>query len=128
MPWATCGRISDAWRPLSARPSEVGKHSPSLEWGAVVVADPDVLLVSPCGFDLERTRREMGVLTARSGWYDLGAARSHRVYLVDGNAYFHRPGPRLVESLEILAEILHPEAFAFGHAGRGWVSYSHDAA
>lgn len=107
---------------------EAGKHSPSLEWEEVVVADPDVILVSPCGFDLGRTHREMGVLTARTGWRDLRAVRSHRVYLVDGNAYFHRPGPRLVESLEILAEILHPEAFTFGHAGRGWVSYSHDAA
>ncbi len=53
-------------------------------------------------------------------WKALGAVTDRRVYLTDGNAYFNRSGPRLVESLEILAEILHPERFAFGHEGSGW--------
>ncbi len=62
-------------------------------------------------------------MTAAPGWAGLRAVRVGRVYLADGNAYFHRPGPRLVESLEILAETLHPGVFAFGHEGRGWVSF-----
>jgi len=99
---------------------EAGKHSPWLEWKDVVAKDPDVLLISPCGFDVARTRSEMPVLAARPGWGKLRAVRGSRVYVADGNAYFHRPGPRLVESLEILAEILHPETFRFGHEGSAW--------
>ncbi len=99
---------------------EARKHSPWMTWDDLVTADPDVILVSPCGFDVPRTRSEMSALTAHMEWGDLAAVRQRRVYLGDGNAYFHRPGPRLVESLEILAEVLHPGAFAFGHEGRGW--------
>jgi iron complex transport system substrate-binding protein len=62
----------------------------------------------------------MEPLAARSGWRDLRAVRTGRVYLTDGNAYFNRPGPRVAESLEILAEILHPELFSFGYAGRAF--------
>jgi len=102
---------------------EARRHSPWMTWEALAAADPDVILVSPCGFDLARTAQEMGPLTSASGWRELRAVRANRIYLADGNAYFHRPGPRLVESLEILAEILHPGAFAFGHQGRGWVSW-----
>ncbi|MBM3540677.1 MAG: cobalamin-binding protein [Alphaproteobacteria bacterium] len=100
---------------------EAGKHSPWLTWEAIVAADPEVILVLPCGFDIPRTRAEMGPLLARPEWRDLKAAREGRVHLMDGNQFFNRPGPRLAESLEILAEILHPDAFRFGHEGRGWV-------
>jgi len=99
------------------------KHSPWMSRDALVEADPDVILVSPCGFDLARTATEMSVLASAAGWRDLNAVKAARVYLADGNAYFHRPGPRLVESLEILAETLHPDAFAFGHQGEGWTAY-----
>ena len=102
---------------------EARRHSPWMTWDSLAAADPDVILVSPCGFDLARTAAEMGPLASAAGWRDLAAVRAGRVYLADGNAYFHRPGPRLVESLEILAEILHPGAFAFGHEGRGWMRY-----
>ncbi len=100
---------------------EAGKHSPWLAWEAIAAADPDVILVLPCGFDSPRTRAEMGPLLARPGWRDLKAVREGRVHLMDGNQYFNRPGPRLAESLEILAEVLHPSTFRFGHEGRGWV-------
>jgi iron complex transport system substrate-binding protein len=99
---------------------EAGKHSPWMTWEELRARDPDVIFVAPCGFDLARTRQEMPALTGRPGWADLRAARTGRVYLADGNQYFNRPGPRLVESLEILAETLHPEAFSFGHEGVGW--------
>lgn len=100
---------------------EAGKHSPWLTWEAIAAADPDVILVLPCGFDIPRTRAEMGPLLARPGWRDLKVVREGRVHLMDGNQYFNRPGPRLAESLEILAEVLHPGTFRFGHEGRGWV-------
>jgi len=103
---------------------EARRHSPWMTWDALVAADPDVILVSPCGFDVPRTRSEMPALCSRPGWASLRAVRSGRVYLADGNAYFHRPGPRLVESLEILAEVLHPDAFRFGHEGRGFVPHA----
>jgi iron complex transport system substrate-binding protein len=99
---------------------EPGRHSPWLNWDSLVAGNPDLILVSPCGFDLARTTSEMKALVRRPGWFALRAVKEGQVYLADGNAYFHRPGPRLVESLEILAEILHPETFDFGHEGRGW--------
>ena len=99
---------------------EAGKHSPWMTWEQLVARDPDVILVLPCGFDIARSRRDMPVLTGRPEWTLLRAVRNGRVVLADGNQYFNRPGPRLVESLEILAEILHPETFHFGHEGRSW--------
>jgi len=99
---------------------EAGKHSPWMTWDDLRRRDLDVIFVAPCGFDLARTREEMPALTHRPDWPDLRAVRDGRVYLADGNQYFNRPGPRLVESLEILAEVLHPQAFSFGHEGEGW--------
>jgi iron complex transport system substrate-binding protein len=99
---------------------EAGKHSPWMTFDDLARSDPDWIFVIPCGFDLERTRGEMRALAALAGWRGLRAVHSGRVVLADGNRYFNRPGPRLVESLEILSEVLHPEAFAFGHEGVGW--------
>ncbi len=100
---------------------EVGKHSPWMNWEALVAADPDVIFISPCGFDIARTMEETHLLTDKPEWRELKAAKEDRVFVADGNQYFNRPGPRLVESLEILAELLHPELFNFGYEGKGWV-------
>jgi iron complex transport system substrate-binding protein len=97
-----------------------GKHSPWMTWDELAAADPEVIFLSPCGFDIPRTLQEVSLFTARPEWPRLRAVRGGRVFVADGNAYFNRPGPRLVESLEILAELLHPESFAFGHEGAGW--------
>jgi iron complex transport system substrate-binding protein len=99
---------------------ETGTHSPWLEWETLRNADPEIIILLPCGFDIERTRRELDPLTAKPGWAELEAVRSGRVFVADGNQYFNRPGPRLVESLEILAEILHPDHFAPRHQDVGW--------
>ena len=99
---------------------EADRHSPCLEWPDMVAADPEVILILPCGFDIARTRQEWPVLTGKPEWNSLRAVREHRVCLLDGNQYFNRPGPRLAESLEILAEIIHPEVFHFGHEETGW--------
>jgi len=97
-----------------------GKHSPWLTWEDLCSRDPDVILLLPCGFDIPRCRQELSLLTQRPEWPGLRAVRCEREYLLDGNQYFNRPGTRLVESLEILAELLHPHVFAFGHQETGW--------
>lgn len=99
---------------------EAGKHSPWMTWDELLKADPDVIVLLPCGFDLLRTRAEAADLAIHEGWAGLKAVQTGQVYITDGNAYFNRPGPRLVESLEILAEIMHPATFDFGHKGVAW--------
>ena len=85
-------------------------------------ADPEWLIIAPCGFDLERTTREATTLEALPGWFDLCAVRQGKVALADGNKYFNRSGTTIVETVEILAEILH--GYSAGHRGKAWVSYS----
>ena len=85
---------------------EAGKHSPWMTWDALASADPDVIVIAPCGFDMARTGQEIYWMTGRPGWKQLRAVRQGRVYLADGNQYFNRPGPRVVETLEILVEML----------------------
>jgi iron complex transport system substrate-binding protein len=88
-----------------------GEHSPWLKWDELIEADPDVIVVLPCGFDLARTREESTVLTANPRWNELRAVQDGAVFLADGHQFFNRPGPRLVESAAILAEMLYPEIF-----------------
>ncbi|MDF1663186.1 MAG: cobalamin-binding protein [Planctomycetota bacterium] len=102
---------------------EEGKHSPWLSWEQLRQADPDKIVVMPCGFDIPKTREEMVYLEENPLWTELEAVKNKQVSLVDGNQYFNRPGPRLVESGEIFLEILHPEHFSFGHEGQGWEKY-----
>jgi iron complex transport system substrate-binding protein len=99
---------------------QAGRHAPGMSWEQLRAADPDAIVLMPCGFDLARTRQDEPILAAKEGWRELRAVRGGRVFATDGNQYFNRPGPRLVESLEVLAEVLHPEAFAFGHEGTAW--------
>ncbi|MDF5716634.1 MAG: cobalamin-binding protein [Rhizonema sp. NSF051] len=100
--------------------SLTGQSSAPLKWETLIQANPDIVIFMPCGFDLNRTRQEAQLLTNHPEWQQLHATQSGRVYITDGNAYFNRPGPRLVDSLEILAEILHPEIFQYGYKGKAW--------
>jgi iron complex transport system substrate-binding protein len=86
-----------------------GEPSFVVSWQAIVAAEPDVIVMMPCGFTVPRTRHEVPLLTGRPGWADLRAARAGQVYLTDASAYFNRPGPRIVTGVEVLAKILHPE-------------------
>jgi iron complex transport system substrate-binding protein len=104
---------------LFAKP---GEHSPWLDWTSLIEADPEVILLLPCGFKIAQTIRDLNLLTENPGWAKLRAVKQGRVYLVDGHHFFNRPGPRLVESAEIVAEILHPDRFNFSHRGTGWIS------
>ncbi|MFI5349353.1 MAG: ABC transporter substrate-binding protein [Elusimicrobiota bacterium] len=87
-----------------------GRHSGTYSWEDLRRADPEVLVVAPCGFDRTRTRADLAALTGRPGFAQLRAVRERRSYLADGNAYFNRPGPRVAETLEALVEMIHPEA------------------
>ncbi|MDR5639333.1 cobalamin-binding protein [Thermosynechococcus sp. PP42] len=101
-----------------------GKHSPYIEWSTLLAIDPEVIIVMPCGFDLERSRQELDqALHTYPQWQQLRALQTGQLYIVDGNAYFNRPGPRLVDSLEILVEILHPPQEP-KFQGMGWQPYS----
>jgi iron complex transport system substrate-binding protein len=84
-----------------------GEHTSAVDWQRVRDARPDVILLLPCGFPPDRTRAELTVLTARPGWADLPAVRAGAVWVLDGPAYFNRPGPRVVRGAEILAQVLH---------------------
>lgn len=88
-----------------------GEPSARIAWEEVFGAAPEVLVLMPCGFDAGRAAREARVLPELPGWSDLPAVRNGRVWVVDANSYFSRPAPRLVEGVEILARILHPEVF-----------------
>lgn len=85
-----------------------GEPSRRIDWEQVVRAAPEVLIIACCGFSVDRTREDLSILYHYPGWRDLPCVRSRRVYLVDGSAYFSRPGPRLVDSLELLAHAIDP--------------------
>ncbi|MBM81538.1 MAG: cobalamin-binding protein [Planctomycetaceae bacterium] len=89
----------------------VGEHSPWLSWEKLQSADPEILIVMPCGFSIERTEQEFHLLESHSEWPNLKAVRENKVFITDGNQLFNRPGPRVLESVEVLAEIIHPEVF-----------------
>jgi iron complex transport system substrate-binding protein len=80
-----------------------GENSRRLQWDAISAADPDAVIVAPCGFDLPKTRRAIQELAAVPEWSGLRAVRTGRAFAIDGNAYVNRPGPRLVDSSEIIA-------------------------
>jgi iron complex transport system substrate-binding protein len=88
-----------------------GEDAAAVPWDAIRAAAPEVLVVACCGFDVARTRRDLPALSAYPGFDELPAVRSGNVWLVDGSSYFSRPGPRLVDSLEILARLIHPDRF-----------------
>ena len=104
---------------------KVGVHSPRVAWEQIVELDPEVMIVAPCGFGIARTRGEMHWITGRPGFAELRAVQEGQIYLADGNQYFNRPGPRVVETLQILGEIIQgrtPELL-----GIGWERWTADA-
>ncbi len=105
--------------PLAA---EAGQHSPWMEWNQLKKLNPDIITLMPCGYSIEQTLSEISDFTSRRGWSDIHAVQNKQVFLVDGNQYFNRPGPRLVDSAQILAEILHPSLFRNGNSHNGWIN------
>lgn len=97
-----------------------GQHSATSSWDAVLAADPEVLIVAPCGFGLQRAQSEMHLVCAQPGFEESRAARAGRVYVCDGNLYFNRSSPSLFETPRLLAEMLHPAHFEPSHEGTAW--------
>ncbi|MBX9669982.1 MAG: cobalamin-binding protein, partial [Candidatus Obscuribacterales bacterium] len=100
-----------------------GKHSPWMSWEDLVAKDPDVIIVTPCGFDNKRTLEEMHLISGQPHYDSITAVKNNRVYVADGNQYFNRPGPRLVDSLEMLVEMIFPGEKNYGHRATGWRPY-----
>jgi iron complex transport system substrate-binding protein len=98
----------------------VGEHSPWLTWEELVAANPDVLVLSPCGFSLERTMQDIPLLQRHPAWQKLQAVQQGRVYAIDGNYYLNRSGPRLVDSAELLAHVLWGERLAINVDEKAW--------
>jgi iron complex transport system substrate-binding protein len=108
----SCGHWSPELVRLAGGVEGLGREatpSRTLAWDEVSAWRPDVVVIACCGFDVERTVQDLPALAANPAWQGLPAVRSGRVYVCDGSQYFSRPGPRLVDSLEILAHALHPE-------------------
>jgi iron complex transport system substrate-binding protein len=102
-----------AWAGAEDRNSRAGTDSIRIPWQQILDHQPEVILVSPCGFNTRNAVEQALLLKSRPGWSDLPAVREGRVYAVDGNAYFARPGPRLVDGIELIAHLVHPELFAW---------------
>ena len=95
--------------------STEGEFSIRIPWEDLREADPEVLIIACCGHKVERTWTDLPILEALPGWQELRAVRSGQTYLADGSAYFSRPGPRIVDTLEMIAAMIHPEANCGSH-------------
>ena len=91
--------------------SKKGEKSKKITWDEILNLNPDVLIIAPCGFDIKRTKKELDLITKRKGFKNLKAVGNKKVFLVNGDLYLTRPGPKLVEGIEIIAQILYPEEF-----------------
>jgi iron complex transport system substrate-binding protein len=90
-----------------------GGRSTNFSWTQLLELKPEVLILMACGFDLRRTRDEAALLSRLPGWNDIPAVKTSRVFAADGNSFFSRPGPRLIDGLEFLAQMIHPELFSW---------------
>jgi iron complex transport system substrate-binding protein len=100
------------------------KDSHWIEFNEIKKYNPDIIIFIPCGFNLKKTNDEVkNLLKSDTRWHDLKAFKNKKIFITDGNQYFNRPGPRLIESLEIFAEIIHPDFFNFEHRNKGWINF-----
>ena len=100
---------------------EAGKHSPWMKYNDLVEQDPEIIIVMPCGYDIKKSLIEIKTLESKKGWGSLKAVRNRNVYITDGNQFFNRPGPRIIESIEILLEIIHSDFSESKHIDSGWI-------
>lgn len=102
----------------------IGEHAQTIDWKSVLDSNPDIIILMPCGFTIDQTLADINVMTSKDGWSTLNAVQNRRVYIADGHHYFNRPGPRLLDSTKILAEMLYPLDFAPHFKNKGWVNLS----
>ena len=107
--------------------AEAGHHSVPVTWEHIADANPDYLIVAPCGFNLDRALKDLEVLEQMPGWFELSAVRNGRVAFADGNKFFNRSGTTVVETVEILAEILHGHEQPARWRGAAWVALRQQA-
>lgn len=100
-----------AWAGGDCPLTTAGQHSPYVEWTKIVEFDPEIIVVAPCGYDLQRALQSMSDLAVLPDWEQVTAVREKQVWLADGNALFNRSGPRLIETLELLAYVIQSEKF-----------------
>ena len=99
-----------------------GTDSNFCSWDEIKKTNPEIIIMMPCGFGIKRTLEDIHYLQNRKGWQELKAVKENKVFAVDGNQYFNRPGPRLVDSAEILAEIIHSEYFERKFTEDAWIT------
>ena len=99
-----------------------GTDSNFCSWDEIKKTNPDIIIMMPCGFGIKRTLEDIDYLQNRKGWHELKAVKKNKVFIVDGNQYFNRPGPRLVDSVEIMAEVIHPEYFERKYPEDAWIT------
>ena len=102
---------------------EAGKHSPWMEYKDLIEKDPQTIIIMPCGYNIQKSIFEIDSLIKQKGWQKINAVQNNKVYITDGNQYFNRPGPRIIESLEILIEIFHNDKTDFKHIDSGWINF-----
>ena len=102
-----------------------GKDSHWIKFNEIAKKNPEIIIFLPCGFNIEKTKNELEeFLKKNNKWQSLKAYKNKKIFITDGNQFFNRPGPRLVESTEIFAEIMHPDLFNFNHREIGWIKYN----
>ena len=99
-----------------------GKHAKPIAWPDVLAANPAKMIIMPCGFTIDQTLADIDIMTGKDGWATLDAVKNRQVFIADGHHYFNRPGPRLLDSTKILAEILYPDDFKAKLKHKGWVN------
>ena len=101
-----------------------GKDSHWIKFDEIKIKDPDKIIFLPCGYNINKTTDEVKRLFDKEAkWKNLKAYKNNQIFIVDGNQFFNRPGPRIIESLEIFAEIIHPDIFNFNHKFEGWINF-----
>lgn len=103
---------------------QAGKPSLTVLWEEILEANPDIIILMPQGFAIERTMKDIDILLQLPGFAELKAIKNNRFYIADGEQYFSDSETNLVESTEILAEIINPKQFIFGYEGEGWIKFS----
>ena len=102
-----------------------GNNSHWIKFKEIINQNPEIIIFLPCGFNIKKTKEEVKNLLKQNGdWQSLKAVKNKKLFVADGNQFFNRPGPRLIESLEIFAEIINPSFFNFNHEGTGWINYN----
>ena len=102
-----------------------GDNSHWIKFEEIIDQNPEIIIFIPCGFNIEKTKKELdNYIKKNNSLRSLKAYKNHKLFVADGNQFFNRPGPRLIESLEIFAEIIHPNIFDFNHKGVCWINYN----